>query len=158
MRKKDIIQLNAQLFEKAERLQLANEELRLENVGLKAKIEQLTLKIDKRASQTSNTEIPEAIQENMDVVTVDKPTELGSQIIGKIIVSATQYCNQITAGNTENSKELVNLILGRTEVAKAEILQIVENTELSIELVNELSLQEQASAEDYFKSVLAQID
>ena len=81
----------------------------------------------------------------------------GAQIIGKIVVSAAKRCNQLTAAppNSNDVKELVNLILGRTEIAKAEILNIVESNS---EFLNKQSLIDAQlnQCEDYFDSIMAQ--
>ena len=158
MRKKDIIKLNAELFEKAEKLRFEIEELKRENMRLNVKIEELTFKNEELSGLAEIVE-PTVVEEKIkEEIVLDKSTAIGATIIGKIIVTATQYCNEITNKNTENAKELINLILGRTEVAKAEILKIVENKELDTELAKSLAVDEQNSAEDYFKSVIAQIE
>ena len=50
---------------------------------------------------------------------------------------------------------MVNLILGRTEVAKSEILKII-SLDISLEEKKELINEQYKSAEDYFISVEAQ--
>jgi len=96
-------------------------------------------------------------QEIEDLLVVPPEKEMGAKSIGRIIVSAAKYCNQL-AGLAENKdiKELVNLILGRTEVAKAEILNII-TTDSSVEDMEAKIKQEEIKAEDYFISVLGQI-
>jgi DNA-directed RNA polymerase subunit F len=90
-------------------------------------------------------------------IKTDNPIDYGAKTIGKIVISAAQYCNKIAALNTADSKELVNLILGRTEVAKAEILKILELEE-DPEAARKLIEQEKNATEDYFNSVRAQIE
>ena len=81
---------------------------------------------------------------------------LGAQIIGKIVVSATKYCNDLSAENPDiDKKELINLILGRTEVAKSEILKIVYS-DFDFDAKKNAMEKEFSEAEDYFKSVAAQ--
>lgn len=83
--------------------------------------------------------------------------EFASYIIGKVVVESTKICNQLTLDNqTAERYELVNLILGRTEVLKAEILKIL-NSETEFETKKELMKSEQNSAYDYFNSIKAQI-
>lgn len=86
----------------------------------------------------------------------DDCIEYGSQIIGKIVVSAAQYSNSLTAGGETRYKELLNLILGKTEVAKAEILDITAS-EAEFDVKNHMidSVYEQTI--EYFESVMAQI-
>ena len=82
--------------------------------------------------------------------------ELGAKIIGKIVLSSAEYCNRLTEmGAAPNAKELVNLILGRTEVAKGEILRLSQS-ELDGEEMLAAMEREYNEAEDYFKSVMAQ--
>ncbi len=81
---------------------------------------------------------------------------MGAEIIGKIVLSSAEYCNSLSgAAAPANAKELLNLILGRTEVAKAEILRI-SSLDISKEEMLSAMERELAEAEDYFKSVMAQ--
>jgi NAD(P)-dependent dehydrogenase (short-subunit alcohol dehydrogenase family) len=92
----------------------------------------------------------------LDEINLPDDTAYGAKIIGKIVLSAAEYCNSLTTTPTaQNTKELVNLILGRSEVAKAEILKIVaaDADRQSKILAMESELKE---CEDYFKSVMAQ--
>ena len=79
-------------------------------------------------------------------------------MIGKIVVSGAKYCNLLTA-LPENSitKEQVNLILGRTEVAKAEILKITEN-DMTFEDKKSAIDSKEKEAEEYFGSIMAQTE
>lgn len=82
--------------------------------------------------------------------------ELGAKIIGKTVIEAARICNQITETGGEDSKELVNLVLGRCEVLKAEILAI-SCCEVNFQQKEEMMISEQNAACDYFNSILAQI-
>lgn len=89
-------------------------------------------------------------------ITLDNATSFGAQIIGKIVLKAATHCNSLSADfEPAYAKELINLILGRTEVAKAEILSIV-SSEADMEIKKSMILSEQNACEDYFLSVLAQ--
>ncbi len=48
-----------------------------------------------------------------------------SAVIGKIVLLCAELCNEFTAFGGQNAKDLVNLALGRTEVFKSEILNIM---------------------------------
>ena len=103
------------------------------------------------------TDEDDTITENLKEVNVELTADmnLGAEIIGKIVMKSTEYCNLLTVDGNQQAKELVNLILGRTEVAKAEILKIVNmNTDNTTKL-NAMK-NEEIDAEDYFKSVMAQ--
>ncbi len=82
--------------------------------------------------------------------------EIGSKIIGKTVIEATKICNLITEKGGEDSKELVNLVLSRCEVLKAEILAIC-CCEVSFDQKLAMMESEQTAAVDYFNSILAQI-
>ena len=91
-----------------------------------------------------------------EVVLPDSIMEFGAEIIGKIVIESAKYADQVAASATLNKKELLNLIMGKSEVCKAEILSIVTSdnqTETKISLIN----AELSEATDYFKSVVAQI-
>ena len=92
-----------------------------------------------------------------DVVTLkDGIMEYGSRIIGKIIVESAKYANSISATDNENKKELVNLIMGKAEVAKAEIFNI-STSEIACDNKKEMIDAQLVEATDYFKSVAAQV-
>ncbi len=157
MRKKELMKLNEQLFDRAENAMRNAEELKKENSSLVSRIEEL----EKKIAELEKKEVPSVPLKTLgeklvNQVKLNEDTEYGASIIGKIVVSATTYCNELTASmETSAAKELVNLILGRTEVAKAEILKITSSN-ASIEDKKAMIDSELYSAEDYFKSVMAQ--
>ena len=71
------------------------------------------------------------------------------------MVLATKHSNELTEGGDNTFRELVNLILGRTEVAKADILNIV-SSEDGIAVKTAKIDAVKAETEEYFKSVMAQ--
>ncbi|MBQ5777462.1 MAG: hypothetical protein IIV97_01455 [Oscillospiraceae bacterium] len=87
---------------------------------------------------------------------VNEITEYGSVAIGKIVCESVKYSGKITASQSENRKELLNLIMGKGEVAKNEIFSITES-EVSPETKRELIDAQLEEALDYFKSVAEQI-
>lgn len=98
-------------------------------------------------SEPEKKEIPQVILPN--------DMEYGAEIIGKTVMLATECCNTLSAEPSENTKELINLILGRGEVAKAEILKIVSSPMDSQSKISSMD-EELRQSEDYFKSVMAQ--
>ena len=82
--------------------------------------------------------------------------EYGAKIIGNIIVESAKYTDMITANPCENTKDLINLIMGKSEICKSEILTIALG-ELDYQTKCELMDSQLTDALDYFKSVLAQI-
>lgn len=176
MNKKQYIELSQDLQERlhvekniTKELKIENSKLTNENNDLNAQLNQLRGRIAELEKAAAEEVVQ--IEEVTCEVTEDKPEEpkaevsepelsdgmsAGAKIIGKIVLSSAEYCNALSgAAAPQNAKELLNLILGRTEVAKAEILRI---SALDIPREEKLAAMEQelAEAEDYFKSVMAQ--
>lgn len=181
MRKKQYIELTQTLSSELHKARIEIDELKETNLQFEKKnqelYEQLCIansKLEELKKTAEAPDVTEPVEEDSDfckeeadtaeltepeketVVTLSDDTAFGAKIIGKIVLSAAECCNSLTAPPvSQNAKELVNLILGRSEVAKAEILKIVaadvsqENKIHAIE--NELK-----ECEDYFKSVMAQ--
>lgn len=82
--------------------------------------------------------------------------EYASSIIGKTVIQATKVCNELSLQDNKDKVDLVNLVLGRTEVLKAEILKIL-NSENSFQDKKDLMQKEQVAAYDYFDSIKAQL-
>ena len=176
MNKKQYMELSQDLQERLYSEKNVTEELRKENSKLMDENNDLNSQLNQLRGRIAELEksAAEEVVETEEVtpcVTEDKPAEpetriaepklsdsmnAGAQIIGKIVLSSAEYCNALSgAAAPQNAKELLNLILGRTEVAKAEILRI---SALDIPYDEKLKAMEQelAAAEDYFKSVMAQ--
>lgn len=155
MKKKDLLAQNSELFFKKDELQgrynellAENERITAQNEALLAQLEELKLQLNECMQKAEDTET-----QAKDEVAFDK--QYAAKVIGEIVVSATMKCNALTKNGNPDNRELVNLILGRTEVAKAEILNIsslgLDENEEKLRIDNE-----KANAFDYFFSVLAQ--
>ena len=159
MRKKDLMNLNVELFAKSDNykqqissLKSENEALKKENASLQNEITNLKAKLE---SSESLKKLEEKI---LAQVSISEDKQYGAEIIGKIVVKSATHCTELSSKEqTAENKELINLILGRTEIAKAEILKIVSDN-LPLETKRELINKEKENAEDYFLSVLAQKD
>ncbi len=80
-----------------------------------------------------------------------------SAAIGRIVLKCTEVCNTFVSAGDINSKDLVNLALGRTEVFKSEVLALATSNDISIDMFNaELCLKE-TSVIEYFDLLLKQI-
>lgn len=160
MRKKKLVEQNLSLFEQLQKTQgeilelkrmlnKSNEEVN----ALKAKLAEP--KIEEKA--TTVTEPMRRLEEKVITNATLKPDmEYGALIIGKIVLAAAEYSNKLTLGGDESKKELVNLILGKTEVAKAEILAVVQGED-SFEIKCAKIDQILVVSKEYFESVIAQI-
>lgn len=132
-----------------------NEDFVVETIELSKKTQTVELLPE---VQNSTFETPVELKQNStSEITVELSENVlsGAEIIGKIVMCAAEYCNTLTAIGDNSSRELVNLILGRTEVAKSEILNIV-TSDMDDNLKLQAMESELAEAEDYFKSVMAQ--
>ena len=98
------------------------------------------------------------VEEKADTSTpvIDDAMEYGAKIIGNIIVESAKYCDMLTNKPSENTKDLINLIMGKSEICKSEILTIAIG-EMDYNTKRELIDSQANDAMDYFKSVLAQI-
>ncbi len=160
MRKKKLIEQNLALFEDLQKSQLELNELKKllrqsvdENNALKSQLE----KANEQGKTDTVTEPMRRLEEKVITNAVLKPDmEYGAGIIGKIVIAAAQYSNRLTLGGDDKHKELVNLILGKTEIAKAEILSVTE-TEDTFDVKCSKIDQIYAVCVEYFESVIAQI-
>ena len=160
MRKKKLIEQNLSLFEQLQKTQ--GEIVELKRMLTKSADEISVLKA--KIAENKVEEKPQAVTEPMRRLeekvianaTLKPDMEYGALVIGKIVVAAAEYSNKLTIGGDESKKELVNLILGKTEVAKAEILSVIE-TDDSFDVKCTKMDQIATLAKEYFESVIVQI-
>lgn len=158
MRKSELLKLYENAFNEIHKLSFELEKLESENSKLNARITELTSENESLKARETDTKSLISLKNKMVHSSLTSPaTEYGAHSIGKIVISAAKHCNALTdSAEGVAKKELVNLILGRTEVAKAEILKIVE-CDCEIGNKKEMIDSEEKSAEDYFVSIRAQI-
>ncbi len=82
--------------------------------------------------------------------------EYAVKIIGKIVTESVKVNCVLASSGSANKKELINLVLGRTEVAKEEISSILA-TDLNGDLLKTSIDKECDETLDYFQSILGQI-
>ena len=163
LRKKKLLELNHELFNNLESVKAAAKELRQENISLRKELANLSREYEELKNSSISPEeplLPEMADEKpLPQKSINLPplTDYAASVIGKIVVNAAKCCNSLSAdkGNSD-TKELINLILGRTEVSKAEILKIL-SSENEDSAKTTLINAENTAAEDYFRSVMAQI-
>ncbi len=80
----------------------------------------------------------------------------GSVAIGTIVQESVKYTASINSSDYENKKELLSLIMGKGEMAKAEIFSIIEG-DAADETKRDLIDNTVKETVDYFKSVAGQI-
>lgn len=159
MRKKELLKLNQELFEKSQKYMTLYDELKRENAELLTEIKRLKQENSELIAKAERSAPMNKLEEKVkSQAKLSGEAKIGASAIGKIVVKAASCCNSLTSANDGyDPKELVNLILGRTEVAKAEILKAVE-ADMSIDSKISLIETVKQSAEDYFDSVMAQKD
>ena len=175
MNKNLLIKQNNELFSKIQLLKKQNSallsQLEQQNAATAAclkQIEQLRAELDGIKAGIQVVDAPSAEEAPLEVAppaNAEKPESeefilpeefnIASDVIGNIVIKAAGYINELTASDNPNKKELVNLILGRTEIAKAEILAIV-SSEADIEAQKELINAQYDEALSYFKSISLQ--
>lgn len=158
MRKKDLLTQNTQLFDRITEAQLKISRLKSEIEKRDTEIDELKKEIERLNAKLNATEPLKTLEKKVVKQTdVSPEVDYGAAVIGKTVVAAAKYCNTVTSnGNSELAKELVNLILGRTEVTKSEILSVVSSDE-SFETKKQKIDAQYENAVDYFKSAEAQL-
>ncbi len=182
MRKKELISKMNSLVENMNTLQHQLAAYREENASLKDRIEELNKKTTESSAVSSLsekgdtgfsvTEVEEETTfensllkpssdrvEEVDIITdikYDKISEHAALAIGTIVKESAGFVNLISTSNSPDKKELLNLIMGRGEVAKSEIFGIAEG-DAPEETKRDLIDNAVAETIDYFKSVAGQI-
>lgn len=178
MKKKDLINKMVELIEAMNSLQRQLNSVKTENKELRDRVTALenaakepvktqpepavipeTAKgftVDENALDEPET-VAEAPEITVNAVPLkDSVVEYAAVAIGKVVQESIKYANLISTSTSPNKKEVLNLIMGKAEVAKAEIFAITEGL-LSDENKKELIDAQCAEALDYFKSAYAQI-
>lgn len=160
MRKKELIRQNAELFENLQKtkkeLKEVKDLLAKNNADLSALKEQLKAPALQQEPTTQTEPLRRLEEKVISNATLKPDVEYGSKVIGKIVVSSAEYSNKLTLGGDDKYKELVNLILGKTEMAKAEILAVIQSDDgydLKCSKMDRIA----EVTNEYFESVIAQI-
>lgn len=161
MRKNELLKLNYELYGDLERLKCDFEELKKENIKLKEKLNALQSNDNTEASlkETEADNIEKSKSESTETENSDFFTplaEYSAAVIGKAVIEAARLCGKLSADKASNTaREQINLILGRCEVAKSEILEIL-SSDKGDELKRTLIDDEFTSTSNYFAGVMAQ--
>ena len=158
MRKKDLIRQNLPLSDALQKTQLELSELKKQLKSYSDEIKALKSELSDKENEIQQTTEPmRRLEEKVITSASLKPdVEYGAKVIGEIVVSAADYSNKLTQGGDSSHKELINLILGKTELTKAEILSVTQ-TDDELEVKRVKIDQIAKTANEYFESVLAQI-
>lgn len=93
---------------------------------------------------------------NLSQFVIDGDISSASVLIGKAVKECAAACNEFAEAGGSNAKDLINLALGRTEVFKSELLQIVSSDKSSDEKMHE-SGELFNSVTEYFNLLRSQI-
>ena len=171
MRKKQLLAQNMSLFEQLEksRGQEAIKDKKIKELedrikALNARLEQAQPQPQpefKPQTQSQPQTVTEPFRRLEERVANNKKLqpdfEYASEVIGKLVFESANGSNILTSGGNTKYRELVNLLLGKTEVAKAEILAVVtggDTLDAKVEKIDKI----RDETLDYFQSVLAQTD
>ena len=102
----------------------------------------------------TETEIASKPEPAEKIVLTNNIVDYGSVAIGKIVQESIKYSGVVAASN--NKKELLNLIMGKGEIAKNEIYTITQ-CDSADNVKRELIDAQVNEAFDYFKSVAGQV-
>lgn len=157
MRKKEILEQNELLFKrlgdaKGEIEQLKAQLEKNNEILRKIKAETEAKEKEKAASEPLK-QLEKKIQKN--AVSLKPDLQFASEMIGQIVIESARFSNMLVADGETKYKELVNLILGRAEVAKSEILTIT-NKKIPLEQKKQEITAVKENAIEYFGDVMAQ--
>ena len=183
VRKKELIEKMNSLVDSLNTLQRQITAYREENITLKAELAELHRRAEetKEAERIATEKEPQngfSVTEPLEEVTFensvvremkpvaaesgaplpenDKMTEYAALAIGSIVKESVTYVDLISSSSSPDKKELLNLIMGKGEVAKSEIFSISEG-DAPEETKRELIDTKLNETVDYFKSVAGQI-
>lgn len=162
MNKKELLQLNHSLYTSLEEQKALCEELQAENQRLKEIIDGYWAEKYGFAGDVLRENVTPPPTESVPAPAVPETNffspakEYAASSIGKTVVEAARLCNRLSIkGDTPEHKEQINLILGRTEVAKSEILKIALSDD-TLDGKKDRIDSERDSASDYFNGIMAQ--
>lgn len=100
---------------------------------------------------------PEAeCSKNYTALISEDKLNIASESIGRIVLKSAELCNTFAQNGDINAKDLINLALGRTEVFKSEVLQLVSE-DMSIERLSAEVNSREAAVVEYFDLLVNQI-
>lgn len=180
MRKKQLLELNTTLHN---RLQTVTEELKkykilynenIEEINrLRRELAEMEIKMAEQKAEAESlaalssaeekNEAEASLEENnesviipIDEIPLDNVFEFASEIIGKIVLAGTKASNEFADKPNEYSKDLINLVLGKTEVCKSQIFDIC-NSNLDDETKRAEILKIEKDALEYFDNLYKQV-
>ena len=157
MRKKKILEQNVLLFKQLGDAKAEIEKLKTELKNNNDILQKIKAEAEEKEKE-KNTSLPlkqleKKVQKN--AFTLQPDLQFASEMIGQIVIESARYSNMLVADGETKYKELVNLILGRAEVAKSEILSVTKK-EIPLEQKKQEITTVKDNAIEYFGDVMAQ--
>ena len=161
MRKKEILEQNELLFKKLGDAKAEIEQLKAQLEKNNEILQKIKADTEEKANEKEKEKIAseplkqleKKIQKN--AFSLKSDLQFASEMIGQIVIESARYSNMLVADGETRYKELVNLILGRAEVAKSEILTITKK-EIPLEQKQSEMTVVKDTAIEYFGDVMAQ--
>ena len=150
-----VMMLKKQLSEKQTELsEKENTIISLKNDAVKNNNIIQTLSVSPEICEYSDVDTPNS-EEVCEKFVFGDDIEYGGSVIGEIVLNSAKYSNFLTENGETRYRELVNLILGKAEVAKSDILAVVKS-ENELEWKKSEIDKIKTEAIEYFDSILAQ--
>ena len=107
--------------------------------------------------EEEKTEIKAVRTKITSVVLPESALSLASTAIGRVVVKCAELCNHFASVSSANSKDLINLALGRTEVFKSDLLGLINGREQTEERLSEEIKTKENDVLEYFELLLSQL-
>lgn len=122
---------------------------------------------DESADNAASAQASSVTTESDDILNADTACDItpisheaainaASESIGRVVLRSATVCNKFAAVGDINSKDLINLALGQTEVFKSDILSLISENMTEQRFSAELKSRE-AAVYEYFDLLLHQI-
>lgn len=164
MRKKELFEQNTALHNRLQTLTAElkkYKELYSQNIAEINSLRQKLAEMEIEMTRVSTVEIKQQEEQVVNEPSIAIPelegaSQYGADVIGKIIVEGTKISNSFVGVSNDLSVELINLVLGKTEVCKAKIYDICRD-DASLE-EKRIKIDEiYKDCIDYFTSLTKQI-
>lgn len=115
-----------------------------------------TESVDEIETVSDDTDGQNELLKEAELVELSDDINSGAQIIGKVVLKCAELCNEFSEKGGQNAKDLINLALGRTEVFKSEVLQIISSDQTEQEKTTNVN-EKLNSVYEYFEMLYKQL-
>lgn len=161
---KTVKSLNDDILDKEEEIRRLNEKIEAMEASYNEKPLEETISEQNEAEETieNDVSVPEMKYEDFNFAKesineeLDDANDYAVKAISRIITESVKIGCVLASGDNPNKKELLNLTLGRTEVAKNEISSLIETNLSNAEKIKAID-NEENQVKEYYQSILAQL-